>query len=633
MERFFGFDLGDAESAVCVLEEGKAPRILTVCSEKSFITAYARLRNQELLIGENACYHSDAVIRRLRFKSRFLSDKGSGVDVQVFAGGVLAELYQTGELSAGEETVFYIGCPAGWDVHAREKYRVIFEKAGFPPVKIISESRAALVSACHSKHLQVGYDIASHPVLVVDIGSSTTDFAYICEGREAQLQTAGEVCLGGGIMDELLLEESIKTSPDPAHIQEVFAKSEPWRSYCEFAARKLKEKYFLDEEYWKKCDCIQTITLLFDEPTPLVLSMSEKTVERILYEECSQLGGKSFFEVFVGSLKEAREGISGPMPEILFLTGGVSKLPQISDWCRKVFPEAVVITSAHPEFSVAEGLAWCGKTDSQIKAFSRDVEALKDSDTVERIVGKHIAKLYRSAVDVLARPIIENAVLPAIDRWRDGEISRLADINEVMEKEITAYLHTQEARELLVKPVSRWLRPVAQELEKTTVPICVKHNVPYRALSLNSYLSLAEVDIRVDAKDVFALEEITWMIDTIITIVVGLLCGGSGIALIAQGLPGVVAGTVISLMVLFLGKDKMQGMLMQANIPIPMRKLMGRGAMEARMDKITIQVKENLYKSLQKEMDGDITRRLVGEISSQIDECLVKMAKVVEIPL
>ena len=74
MERYYGFDLGDAESAVSYLnkDDTEAPRVLTVREEKSFITAYARLRNGELVIGEAACYNPEAVERKIRFKSRYL---------------------------------------------------------------------------------------------------------------------------------------------------------------------------------------------------------------------------------------------------------------------------------------------------------------------------------------------------------------------------------------------------------------------------------------------------------------------------------------------------------------------------------------------------------------------------------
>jgi molecular chaperone DnaK (HSP70) len=243
MEKFYGFDLGDAESAVSLLvKDGpREPAVLPVAGAGSFITAWARLSDRGLVIGENACYHPDAVERHLRFKSGFLTDPDSASHIRSFASGVLGELYESGSVIKGEDSCFYIGCPAGWDPNARERYRTIFTRLGYPPVRIISESRAALVSACQSRHLQVGYDILSHPVLVVDMGSSTTDFAYISAGREVELQTAGEVRLGGGIMDELLLEISVNASPDEKKLRRVFAESEPWRSYCEFAARRLKE--------------------------------------------------------------------------------------------------------------------------------------------------------------------------------------------------------------------------------------------------------------------------------------------------------------------------------------------------------------------------------------------------------
>lgn len=189
MNRYYGFDLGDAESAVSRLDADseKRPQVLTVCGEKSLITAYADLMSGEIVIGEKACYAANAVKRRIRFKSRFLTDKDAEGDVRCFAAGVLSELYAAGELQRDEEDCcFYIGCPAGWKSAARERYRALFERCGYPPLKIISESRAALVSVCQSRHMQVGYDILSRPVLIVDVGSSTTDFAYICGGHEVE---------------------------------------------------------------------------------------------------------------------------------------------------------------------------------------------------------------------------------------------------------------------------------------------------------------------------------------------------------------------------------------------------------------------------------------------------------------
>ena len=635
MEYFFGFDLGDAESAVSILKKGnpEPPQVISVGGSKSFVTAYAMLEDGSLLTGEASCFHPQAVRRRLRFKSRFLNDVQSKEDILQFSKGVLNLLKESPGEETLDESCFYIGCPAGWGRGPREEYRRIFEKAGFPPARIVSESRAALVSACQSRHLQVGYDILSHPVLVVDIGSSTTDFAYIMGGKEVELKTAGEVALGGGLMDEELLRICVQQSRDRQKTEAVLKASEPWRSYCEFSARRLKEKYYSDEKYWETNDCVQNVRIMYRGKQILPLVMNKKISEKLLYGPLPSLDGRSFHDVFMQSLRKTRESLTGDIPQLLFLTGGVSRLSVLADWCREVYPEAVVITSLEPEFSVSRGLAWCGRIDEDMRSFTKEVEDLKDSSTVEQIVAKHIPDLYREAVNTLTGPILAQAAMPVIDRWRNGRIKRLSDIDEALKKEITAWLHTKKARDLLVKPVARWLKPVGYELEEYTVPICVRHNVPYKALSLNSYLSLSDIDIHVEAKNVFAVEEMTWMIDTIITLVVGLLCGGGGIALIANGLPGIIAGAVISIMILFLGKDKLQNVLLNADIPYPVRRLLRRSYFENRLDKMAEKIKADFYESIRNDKNEEISDRLAEEISAQIDECLIRMAKVVEIPL
>ena len=636
MEKFYGFDLGDAESAVTRLEKDKdtVPQVLSINDVKSFITAYAMLRDGRLIIGEEACYHPDAMIRKERFKSRFLTDPETSKYVTSFASGVLGELYLSGQLIQGDDCCFYIGCPAGWDRVAREEYRMIFEKTGYPPVKIISESRAALVSACQSKHLQVGYDILNKPVLVVDIGSSTTDFAYIMGGREVELKTGGEVFLGGGIMDEILLEESVRMSPSERKIRKIFEESDPWHSYCDFAARKLKEKYFSDQEYWKVNECTQSVSIHQGMmPVRLVLRMNESIADQLLNKKVDRLGNKSFREVFIESLRQAKDAITDRQPELIFLTGGVSKMAVIREWCRQVFPDAVVISSAEPEFSVASGLSWCGKIDDELRQFKEEIARLVESSNVERIVESHINELYHDAVEAMVEPILEHVALPVTERWRSGSIEKLSDIDVVMAEEIDTYMHTDEARALLTKPVAKWLKNISYELEEYTMPICVKHNVPYSALSLNSYLSMSDIEINVEAKSLFAVSEITWLIDATVSIVIGLLCGGSGVALISSGLPGIVAGAVVSLLILALGKEKMQTMLLNTKLPKAMRRIIPRSYLRARLDVISNEVKNSLYAKLEQEKNDEITERLVKEISLQIEQCLAKMAEVVEIPL
>ena len=637
MRRFYGFDLGDAESAISLLEKNSEipPTILEIEGVKSFITAYAALSDGTLLIGENACYARGAQKRKLRFKSRFLKDSSVEQDVKSFAAGVLGALYASGDLLRNDEdSCFYIGCPAGWDLNDRERYRGIFERAGYPPVKVISESRAALISACQSKHLQIGYDILSRPMLVVDIGSSTTDFAYIDRGKEVEMQTGGEVYLGGGVMDDLLLNYAVDNASNPQKIRRIFEESEAWKNYCEFACRRLKEKYYSDVDYFRDHPCKDSVLIRHSFPaTRLTIEMNELVARHLEEGASPKLDGASFKEVFLNSLRNVRQTISGKTPELLFLTGGVSKMPGIRQWCAEIFPESVIITGAEPEFSVSRGLAWSGSIDEELREFRADLEELKRSTAVEDIVKEHITELYKDIVDTMTQPIIRKAAVPVFERWRNGEINKLTDTNEELEKEIANYLRSDEARELMIEPIANWLKPIAEKLEEYTVPICIKHHVPYTALSLKSFMRLTDLDVKISAKDVFAVSEITLLIDSIISIIVGLLCGGSGVALIASGPTGIFAGMMLSILVLALGKDKMEELLLKTDLPRPLRKLLPKNTIESRMDAITSEVRSNLYKSLENEKNEEITLHLVDDISAQIEECLTKMAEVVEIPL
>ncbi len=635
MERFYGFDLGDAESAVARLEKdpGSQPEMLRVADTESFITAYSREQDGQILVGEQACYSADAVTRKLRFKSRFLKDPAVSADVRAFAGAVLGQLYQNADLIKGTDTCFYVGCPAGWDKNARERYRSIFEKASFPPTRIVSESRAAMVSACQSRHLQVGYDILSKPVLVVDIGSSTTDFAYIVSGKEKQFETSGEVALGGGLMDELLLEKAIQNSKKPQEIREVFEKSEPWRTYCEFKARRLKERYFSDEAYFQNNDCSETVLIRYGKTRKLNLTIDRKIARDLTEQKLPSLDHHSFRDVFTVSLKNIKNAISGQMPEFIFLTGGVSRMEVIHEWCQEVFPDAVLISSAEPEFSVAKGLAYSGRIDEEMRLFRNELDELRQSDTVEAIVRENIQDLYLDVVNVLVDPILEEVAEPIFEKWRAGEIPRLVDTDEALLKEIPAFLRSDRAAELMKKPIAAWIKPVARELEEYTIPICVRHHVPYKALSLSTFLSAEEIEIQLDSKEIFAVEELTWLIDSIISVLVGLLCGGSGLALISSGPQGMLAGIAASLLVLALGKSKMESALLKLKLPKALRKLVPKGAFRSRMKTLSADIKREFYDSLQTHKYDEITARMVDDISEEIEICLSKMAEVVEVPL
>ena len=585
---FWGFDLGDGESAVARTgDTGQGtPAVVEVEGSRVVLTAWALMKSGEVRIGENAARSASAAMRSAaRFKGRFLDRQSdSAALIRDFSARVLESLRDSGELVGGESgNRFCIGCPAGWDAEARARYRRIFDTLGCPAPKVVSESRAVMVGSVQSNSLRDYVDLRTKSVLVVDIGSSTTDFAYICKGRESEIRTGGEVSLGGGIMDELLLERCVAASPDEAALRRVFAESEPWRVDCELRARRLKERYFsAPKEARAAGELTESVMIRYDEPLLFDLTMDEKAAAALTEGAAPQLGGRSFREVFCEGLREVRGSIGEEPPELLFLTGGVSRMDAVAAWCREVFPEAVIYTDREPEFSVARGLAWCGRIDDELRRFREEVAALIGSEAVERIVSGRLDALYHSALDALLDPLLERTVKPVLLDWRDGRLDTLNDAAEVLREKIRVYLYSDEAKGLLFRPVEDWMRSVSAELETHTSPICRRYRVPDRSLDLSSAFAASDLKVleQIQTKEIFAGDTLAGaavLVDSIISVIIALLCGGSGVALVAEGPAGLAVGLLLSMVVLIaghlMGKKAMDEKLMETRLPLFVRRL------------------------------------------------------------
>jgi len=587
MMNYWGFDLGDGESTLArVGSTGVSyPEIVDVDGKKVTITVWAVMRNGEVRIGENAARSAASAVRSAaRFKRRFLDvQSDSAALIRDFSARVFESLRDSGALVGGEKSnSVYVGCPAGWDAENRARYRRIFETIGFPNPKVVSESRAVMVGAIQSNSVRDYVDLRTKSVLVIDIGSSTTDFAYINKGKETEIRTGGEVSLGGGVMDELLLEASVQASGHEEDLRQIFSESESWLVDCELHARHLKELYYSRPAEEREEECRDSLLITYDEPVILDLVMNSAVSHRITEEPCPQLNGKSFRSVFTAGLREVRDSIGEEPPELLFLTGGVSRMEEIRSWCQEVFPRAVIYTDREPEFSVARGLAWCGKIDDELVRFRADVEQLISSSTVEAIVSGRLDDLYRAVLDHLLDPLLEKAVKPVLLDWRNGAITRLSDMEAALQERIKIYLYSEDAKSCLYRPVTDWLLRISEELEPYTSEICRKYHVPDRSLEISSALSASDFHLleKLEAKDVLDGDSLTWtavFVESIISLLIAMLCGGSGVVLVSEGPVGILIGFLVSFIVLLashaMGKKAIDEKIRNANLPLSIRKM------------------------------------------------------------
>ena len=84
--KILGFDLGDGESAVTLLDEDSTvePRVMPLCGKNSLISAVG-VKDGRIVIGEAASVTDGAAEAKVRFKSRYLTDPAASADVRAFA--------------------------------------------------------------------------------------------------------------------------------------------------------------------------------------------------------------------------------------------------------------------------------------------------------------------------------------------------------------------------------------------------------------------------------------------------------------------------------------------------------------------------------------------------------------------
>ena len=143
------------------------------------------------------------------------------------------------------------------------------------------------------------------------------------------------------------------------------------------------------------------------------------------------------------------------------------------------------------------------------------------------------------------------------------------------------FLYSEKAKDLLYKIVEDWLYLVSADLEKITSPICRRYHVPDHSLKITSAIAASDFHVleQLKAEDIFAgdaLRGAAVLVEAIVSVLVALLCGGSGVALIAEGPVGLATGFIASILLLavghIMGKKAIDQTLMDANLPLFVRR-------------------------------------------------------------
>lgn len=589
---FFGVDMGDGESAVSWLRSDTQtePQMLEIRGSKSIISALGMMKDGTAVIGEEACQIADPMALHLRFKSRYLREPQliSGY-IEQFAKVLVDDLRKSGRMPEGANVRCAIGCPSGWNGQTRRAYANLFGKAGFPNVRVVSESRAAFLYSRESGELRMSSELLGKPTLIIDAGSSTTDFTFVAELTEQRLPVHdfGDTSLGGGLIEQELLRLNLRRCCDTA-VNDLLEKYPQCRSRCEMEARKVKEMYFTRRRRGHTdsiVPCESSVKLYCTmPPTTVDISCTDADMEKVLSTPIAELDGLSFTDAYRRSLTDARDAL-GREVSVILMTGGASRMDFMPKIAAEVFPNALIVHGLEPEFAIARGLCYALRTDARAEGFTRDVEKLIKSTAVENIVKSELNRLFSDISKPIAQAMTDNIAEPVFKRWRSGSIETINDIAVEIQRTTGEYFQSAEMKAALEPYVLEWLKQLRPQLEALTDPICDRYDLPRTALRFNGSLMFTPGEIDISSGQIISFEGIKVLIDVIVASVFAMIMGGTETALIATGPIGLIIGAILGLIVAVIGSQAADKKLRTMNLPKGVRKLFSEKRFHASLER------------------------------------------------
>lgn len=631
--KILGFDLGDGESAVTLLDEDSTvePRVLPLLGRNSMLSAVGR-REGQIVVGEEASVLAGAENAIVRFKSRYLTDPAAAGDVRMFAQGVMQELMKTEPALMAQVSRTVVGCPAGWGEGRREQYAALMESAGFPNVSVVPEPRAAFLYARHARGLRVDPALMRRSAMVIDIGSSTTDFAYIVDGHQQDLAVFGDTNLGGGVLDEMILRRAVAASPDGEALARVMQESPAWRSYCELEARRLKERYFLDEEKWADTPLTRQVVVCYDQTLMLDLSLDQKAMDEIIRMSSDALGGRSFMTCLEDALVAAAKVSSACAPQVVILTGGASRMAFFQTACREAFAGSLLVLCPEPECSIARGLAYAGRVDERLKVFRREIASIARGEKLGNVVAASVHELYEPLAHALFETAKESAV-KSVKVWRRGGVDTIEQLDALMEHQIAKAFSGEEAAGRIKGELRTWTDELMRTLEGELTSLCMQCGVPPEKMSLSGAKMDASLGgVKISLLDALGMDIVSGLMGVVLAVVGASICGGGGLALVGTGPLGLIAGASAGVLLAILGKGSMEKMLRGVQLPVLLRQLVTDSAVRSGIDRQREEIEKAIIAALADPRNG-FAARLVASLSDTLGTQMERMAQNAEMSI
>ena len=487
----FGLDLGHGESCVAMttLQSEDEPSVVEILPGKSSIITSVAIQNDRLVIGDEAFTRQGTSDFYLLFKSDRLERKEVYRPIQLFVEAIVDKLIDGGRIRDLERSLFVVGCPSGWIGNEKRiaHFRRILQEAGLPRVQIIPESRGAFLDLRAKGRLAEGNDKFQEQVLIIDVGSSTTDFTYVTNREERPLDE-GHNRLGAGLFDHEILRLNLERLPagELKKYRRKCAESPEFEPQCLLKCRRLKEDLFTrtfanPEPSIESKDFVEV-----DDDLILRLRLRSEELRELIDRPLEALNGRSWRKEFINTLRRVKK--KHPAPSLICITGGASRMGFVREETERIFsdPTCEILMGTEPEYTVAKGLAKAGKIDIQVEHFRAECKTYLESaafrDRLELLMKQHLSTLYDDFIESLV-----DMIMAKVDEWKK---ERKTDFTHLMKQVFDRDHFNQIGEEQLIGKLSTFFEEVKESIKPFALNLAIKYKIPTN----NQLLFAAELE-------------------------------------------------------------------------------------------------------------------------------------------
>ncbi|NJM69980.1 MAG: hypothetical protein HC862_06980 [Scytonema sp. RU_4_4] len=638
--KIIGFDLGHGETALTWVRADNpetTPQSLLINNRKSQITAIAHHPKKGIFIGEMACQMPDATIFEIALKSRQFNEIVYRKNLKEFVNAIYKHLFDTKQIQSTDNNYFFIGCPSGWWQEEIESYKQLLSEDCLPNTTVVKESRAALMHAKESGIFTI--EELQKSVLVIDIGSSTTDYTLVKGMSDTPIDFGHD--LGASLIEkqilqktlecqkqyregreeilrlgDILRDEEILQLEEISQLENILEQNPLYKNRCELRCRKAKEEYFTYQDSYEETIVnvgIEDIQRRF-KFLPLV---NGKMINAILSQPLPELGNKSWCDAFRDQLQTVKQKLEqiSIQPSAILLTGSASKMWFVLEICQEVFPDLPCKRDGEPELCIARGLARWGRVYIRTEGFMEEISQFLDRE-LTGIVGNNIPAFWEKLAEELANDLVDKVIKPSVQSWRNRDIITLSSLESEIEQKAKAWLTGNDANDKMTTCLVEWLSKVQNEVREKTDSICRKYGLPLgtfgsKTIDLGDHTQKVPTSISFDD-----LSGLSIFVGHLVALIVGVVLAGLFHILLFAG----IIAPIVGILAYFLGES----IVKETDIPGWIRALVS----DKRIDELARQKKPELQQKIQQTLtvDQTVAVKLGKAISEWLKETVQEQA-------